>query len=262
MDDRTLLHALADAADAVSLPLFRSRLAVEGKASPQKPFFDPVTEADRAAERAMRAVLDRFCPEDGVLGEEYGATRADAERVWHLDPIDGTRQFVTGVPLWGTLAGLAVKGRPTLGLLSQPFTRERFMGLRDRSLYRGPDGAEVPLATAPCPELAQASLFTTAPELMRGDAARRFAALSGACRITRYGIDCYAFGLVAMGCADIAVESGVQSYDVMALEPIVRGAGGVMVHWDGAPLVGGGDVVAVGDPALLPAVLALLGGAG
>ena len=253
------LHALADAADAVTLPLFRSKLAIEGKSSPAKPFFDPVTEADRGAERAMRAVLARLHPDHGILGEEYPPTNADARLIWHLDPVDGTRQFVTGVPLWGTLAGLAVDGVPTLGLLSQPFTRERFLAVPGQAIHRGPDGVERPMATAPCAGLDEASLFTTSPELMKGETGERFHALSRAVRITRYGIDCYAFGLVALGLVDIAVEAGVQSYDVMALEPLVREAGGAMVHWDGSPLRGGGDVVAVGDRSLLPRVLAILG---
>lgn len=258
LPDLQFLHRLADAADAVTLPLFRSKLAVEGKVSPQKPFFDPVTEADRGAERAMRALLAEVWPDHGVLGEEYPPTNAGARALWHLDPVDGTRQFVTGVPLWGTLAGLAVDGAPTFGLLSQPFTRERFLAGPGFAIYRGPDGVETEMHTSACASLGDASLFTTSPELMKDEAGARFKALSQQVRITRYGIDCYAFGLVALGAIDIAIEAGVQSYDVMALEPLVREAGGAMVHWDGAPLRGGGNVVAVGDRSLLPQVLSLL----
>jgi myo-inositol-1(or 4)-monophosphatase len=254
--DFAFLDRLADAADAVTLPLFRSALAVDVKAA-KAGDVDPVTEADRGAERAMRAVIEAAFPDHGIAGEEYGATRGDARSVWHLDPVDGTRQFVSGVPLWGTMAGLIVDGRPRLGLVSQPFTGERFMGGPDGARHRDRAGARAMRARR-CADLRDATLFTTSPHLYAPEKAEAYDRLRLACRLTRTGIDCYAFCLLALGFADIVIETGLQSYDIVPLIPIIEAAGGVVTDWAGRPGALSGDVVAVGDRALLPAVVEML----
>lgn len=256
LPDAAFLDRLADAADAATLPLFRAALDVSAKQSARGDF-DPVTEADRAAERAMRRLIEREFPTHGIVGEEYGPRDAQARAVWWLDPIDGTRQFVAGMPLWGSMAGLALDGRPTFGLVSQPFTRERFFGLPGRGLHRGPDG-ERPLRTRACGRLADAVLFTTSPHHYVGAKGEAFEALRGEARLVRYGIDCYAFCLLALGFVDVAMETGVQAYDILPLVPIVEAAGGAVVDWHGRPVAGGGDVLAVGDRRMLDVILPML----
>jgi myo-inositol-1(or 4)-monophosphatase len=248
------LHALADAAEAVTLPRFRAPLEVEDKGSAG---FDPVTAADREAEQAMRALIGAHHPEHGIAGEEFADVRPDARFVWHLDPIDGTRQFISGVPLWGTMAGLTEHGVPRLGLLSQPFTGERFLGDGRRSVHVRA-GEERAMRTRPCPALAGATLFTTSPHLFRGPARAGLDRLEAAVRLVRYGIDCYAFALLAMGFVDLVVESGLDDHDILPLVPIVEGAGGVVVEFGGRPARGGGDILAAGDRALVEPALALL----
>jgi myo-inositol-1(or 4)-monophosphatase len=255
---RTFLDKIADAADAATLPLFRSGLAVDAKSAVGAEF-DPVTEADRAAERAMRAVIADAFPDHGIAGEEYGLTNAGARDMWHLDPIDGTRQFITGVPLWGTMAGYARDGSPVSGVISQPFTRERFYGGPEGAYYRGPGGLTA-MRTKRCDSLADAWLFTTSPHLYRGPQAEALDRLRAAVRLTRYGLDCYAFALLALGAVDIVIETGLQDYDIVPIVPIVEAAGGAVVLWSGERATTGGDVLAVGDARLLGPVLALLQG--
>jgi myo-inositol-1(or 4)-monophosphatase len=248
------LHALADAADAVTLPRFRTPIEVDDKGGAG---FDPVTAADREAEQAMRRLIGARYPDHGIAGEEFADIRPDARFVWHLDPIDGTRQFISGVPLWGTMAGLAERGVPRLGMVSQPFTGERFLGDGRRALHmRG--GEERAMRARACPALAGATLFTTSPHLFRGRARAGLERLEAAVRLVRYGIDCYAFALLAMGFVDLVVESGLDDHDIVPLVPIVEGAGGVVVDFEGRPARGGGDVLAAGDPALVEPALALL----
>lgn len=256
--DLSFLDRLADAADAVTLRHFRSAMQVEAKAEGVGDF-DPVTEADRGAEQAMRALIAASFPDHGIEGEEFGDVNPGARHVWHLDPIDGTRQFITGMPLWGTLAGLAVDGSPTLGIISHPATRERFYGADGKALYRGP-GGERPLATRPCPSLSAASLFTTSPHLYRGEKAEALARLHAEVRLVRYGADCYAFALLALGFVDIVIEAGLDDHDIVPVVPVVEAAGGIVVDWQGRRAVKGGDVVALGDPSLADAVLARLRG--
>lgn len=255
--DIGFLDRLADVADAVTLPLFRSALNVSGKASIRGDF-DPVTEADKGAERAMRALITATFPDHGIAGEEYPDLNPDARHIWHLDPIDGTRQFITGVPLWGTMAGLAIEQSPMLGIVSQPFTGERFYGAHGQALYRrGRD--ERPLHTRSCTDMSAAALFSTTPHLFVGDKADRFERLRQAVQLVRYGIDCYAFVLLAMGLVDVVVEAGLDDHDIVPLVPIIEAAGGVATDWQGQRALGGGDVVAVGDRRLLDPVLRILG---
>ena len=258
MTDLTVLTAfldrLATAAAEVIMPHFRAGTAVANKEVDR---FDPVTVADRAAEQAMRHLINRHYPAHGIIGEEFGAENADAEFVWVLDPIDGTRSFITGLPVWGTLIGLKRAGEPVLGMMAQPFTGERFAGDGTRAWYTGPGGAR-PLVTRACATLDAASLFTTTPALFEGADRAAYDAVEAAARLARYGCDCYAYCMVAAGNADVVVEAGLQPYDIAALIPIVKGAGGNLTNWQGGTAVGGGNVVASGDRRLHDTVLAKL----
>ena len=252
----SFVSSLADSASKAIMPHFRAVLAVDDKGGGR---FDPVTVADRAAERAMRALINATYPHHGIIGEEFGSEHADAEYVWVLDPIDGTRSFITGIPLWGVLIGLLQNGRPVLGMMAQPFTGERYSGDGRHAWYAGPDG-EHPLTTRACASLGQASLFTTTPALFNGADRAAYDRVEAAVRMPRYGTDCYGYCRVAAGSADLVVETGLQTYDVAALIPIVEGAGGRFTSWEGGPATAGGRVVASGDPKLHDEVLALLAG--
>jgi myo-inositol-1(or 4)-monophosphatase len=246
----------ADLAGAAIRPLFRSALLVEAKGDAS-----PVTEADRAAERAIRDLLAHRLPDHGVIGEEYGNTSDDAEWVWVLDPIDGTRAFVTGRPLFGTLIGLLHRGRPVLGLIDQPVTGERWIGVAGRrTTLRSPLGGTA--GCRPCPRLEDAELSCTSPDMFDAATGPRFAAVKATARRTTWGGDCIAYGLVALGLVDVVVDATMKPWDWAALVPVVEGAGGRCTDWAGRPLTldGDGTVLAVGDPALLPIVAKLLAG--
>lgn len=252
---------LADVAAARSLPLFRSRsLRAENKAGPDAAIgFDPVTEADRAAERAMRALLAERRPDDGILGEEFGPLDGRSGLTWVLDPIDGTRAFLSGATTWGTLIGLDAGDGPVLGLVDQPYTRERFMGGAGRAgMVR--DGVASPLATRSCAGLAGAILYTTFPEIGTPAERRAFEAVRDRVRLTRYGFDCYAYALVALGQVDLVIEAGLHPYDIAGPQAVVEAAGGVYTDWTGGPAHRGGRVIAAGDPRVHAAALELLAG--
>jgi myo-inositol-1(or 4)-monophosphatase len=251
-----LFDRLADAAAAAILPHFRSALIADNKADTG---FDPVTEADRGAEQAIRALIAEAFPDDGICGEEFGEAGLPAEHVWYIDPIDGTRSFIAGVPIWGTLIGLARAGRPAIGMMVQPFTGEHFVGDGTRAWYRGPGGPR-DLACRPCVGLDEAILFTTDPKMFNAAERPRYDAVEGAVRLARYGCDCYAYCMLAAGLVDLVIESDLNAYDIMPLVPIVEGAGGVITDWTGAPVTGGGAIVAAGDARTHRAALALLGG--
>lgn len=248
------LHRLADTASDSIMPHFRASMAVENKAGTH---FDPVTIADRSAEQAMRQLINAEHPEHGIDGEEFGTERTDAEFVWVLDPVDGTRAFITGLPVWGTLIGLTERGKPVLGMMAQPFTRERFAGDGARAWYSGP-GGDKPLRTRACASLDQAMLFTTTPALFKGADRAAYDRVEASVRLARYGCDCYAYCMVAAGNADVVIEAGLHSYDIVALIPIIEGAGGQVTNWDGGSAAGGGHVVATGDKRLHEQVLAKL----
>ena len=247
-------EAAADAAGAIIRPYFRQPLAVEAKGDES-----PVTIADRAAEAALRdLLLDRF-PAHGVMGEEHGTVNPDAEFLWVLDPVDGTRAFVTGRPVFGTLIGLLHRGRPVLGVLDQPVTGERWIGLAgEPTRFRGPFGGRP--GCRPCPRLAEAELSCTSPDMFGTATAPRFARLKAAARRVTWGGDCYAYGLLALGLLDVVVDDTMKPWDWAALVPVVEGAGGRVTDWEGKPLAleSGGGVLAVGDPALLPQAVARL----
>ncbi|MEZ5842296.1 MAG: histidinol-phosphatase [Hyphomicrobiaceae bacterium] len=261
-DLEAFAHHLADLSGNAILPLFRTRLEIEDKAEPGGArSFDPVTAGDRAAETVMREAITRAHPTHGIVGEEFGTEAPDAAYKWVLDPIDGTRAFILGLPVWGTLIGLTEKDRTILGLMNQPFTRERFWAAGGAAKYRGPDGCTSRLRTRACRALADAQLSSTHPELFApGEEAEGFARIRQATRATRYGADCYAYCLVAAGHIDLVVEAGLKPYDVVALIPIVEAAGGVITTWDGGPATGGGRIIAAGDPELHRQACAVLAG--
>ncbi len=257
VDFSSFVAELAAVSGKAILPFFRTMLAAEDKS--RGGAYDPVTEADRAAETVMRRLINRDFPAHGIIGEEFGSEREDAEFVWVLDPIDGTRAFMAGLPLWGTLIGLLRGGAPAYGLMSQPFIGEIFRGDGGSASYRGPHGHRA-LLTRRCSTLDKALLSTTSPRLFDEAGAAAFEALEREAQITRYGYDCYAYAMLAAGQIDIVVESGLQPYDIVALIPIIEGAGGVVTTWSGGPAASGCSIVACGDPRLHDVVLRRLAG--
>ena len=247
---------LADAAGEIIRPFFRRRIAISDKGRPG--FFDPVTEADRRAEEAIRKMIGAEFPRDGIIGEEFGESRGNTGFVWVIDPIDGTRSFVAGQPMWGTLIGLEYQEHPEIGVLDQPFLRERFTGARGTAELRDAQGV-VRLKTRICGALADAVLCTTHPVTHFDDQERaQFRRIEQACRFSRYGGDCYAYGLLAMGLLDLVVEAGLKHWDVAAVIPIVEGAGGIISDWNGGPVSRGGNVIAAGDAQLHAAAVQIL----
>ncbi len=252
-------HALADAARPVVLRHFRVAVAVDDKggAAAAMPGFDPVTIADRDAEAAMRAILARERPDDAILGEEFGATPGTSGLTWVLDPIDGTRGYISGTPTWGVLVAVADAGGPVFGLIDQPYVGERFEGGFGRARMAGPQG-HAPLATRAPRALSEATVFTTFPEIGSDAERRAFQALSAQARLTRYGMDCYAYALVAAGQVDLVVEAGLQAYDIQAPMAVVTAAGGVVTDWDGGPAHHGGRVLAAANVAIHAEALTFL----
>ena len=252
-------HRLADRSAEVILPYFRALDGVEDKSSSNK--FDPVTSADRAAEEVIREQIAAKWPAHAMMGEEFGlqpGIENKPEYCWIVDPIDGTRSFISGVPLWGTLIGLNRNGQPLLGLMNQPFTGERFWSTADRSWYRGP-GGERRLGTRQCSALAAATLLSTGPDMFADpDDLARFDSFSAAVKLRRFGTDCYGYCMLAAGHADLVVEAGLHDYDIAPLIPIVERAGGRVTTWDGEPATSGGRIVASGDPKLHDAALQAL----
>jgi len=249
--DLLLAARLADAAGAAIRPFFRKPFAMEAKAD-----LSPVTEADRAAEAAMRAILAEERPDDGVIGEEHGPDRPDAERVWVLDPIDGTRSFVAGRPIFGTLVALLDQAKPVLGMIDQPISGERWLGAADRpSTLNG-----APIRTRACDGIAHAHLATTGPGYFTSESWTAFERVRAAARDTLWGGDCYNYGLLAAGHLDLVIEDGLKLYDFAALVPIVEGAGGLMRDWTGKALDmhSDGRVIAAGDARLIDLTVAAL----
>ena len=251
-------HACADAARAPALAPFRSpALAADDKGAGGR--FDPVTAADREAEAAIRRVLAAERPGDAILGEEHGAADGETGIAWVIDPIDGTRGYIAGTPTWGVLIAANAGGAPVLGVIDQPFTGERFWGdaRAGRAFWqRGPERRS--LSVRPCADLGDALLFSTFPEI--GSAAERegFAAVAARTRLTRYGMDCYAYALLAMGCIDLVIEAGLHAYDIQAPMAVITAAGGIVTDWRGGPCHDGGRIVAAGDARVHRAALALL----
>ncbi len=247
---------LADASGPVVMKYFRTNTAVEHKDDAS-----PVTRADREAEEVLRQRLAAEAPNHGVLGEEHGSERLDAEYVWVVDPIDGTRAFVNGIPLFGTLIALTRNGTPVLGVIDHPALGERWLGVTGaptRHWGRGDDGTTVKVRA--CDGIDQALLCATSPEMFSSDELARFRRVQAAVRDTRFGTDCYAYAMVASGQTDLVAEAGMQPYDYLAHAVIIAGAGGIITDWSGAPLTLGspGSVLAAGDRRVHAAALALL----
>ena len=246
---------LADEAGAVAQRYFRSGVVSEDKADES-----PVTIADRTAEAVMRARIEKEFPEHGIIGEEHGSVRRDADWVWVLDPIDGTKAFLTGKPLFGTLIGLLYKNQPILGVINQPIIHDRWIGATGYpTTLNG-----IPARTRRVEGgLSRAILQTTSPDMFKGDRYAAFDRVGAATKFTHWGGDCYGFGLLASGFIDLAIESSLQLYDWVALAPIIENAGGRLTDWQGRKLEirdGNFDVIACGDSALLDPVIALLNG--
>jgi myo-inositol-1(or 4)-monophosphatase len=257
IDFAAFVDELATVSGETILPFFRTALSVENKGSHGG--FDPVTAADRAAETAMRTLIRRTFPSHGIIGEEYGRERADAEYTWVLDPIDGTKSFISGMPAWGTLIALLRAGEPVFGMMSQPFIRERFSGDGAKAHYRGPAGAR-DLRVRSCGGLAEAMLFTTSPLLMKPDDREIFGRVEKLVKLSRYGGDCYAYCMLAAGHVDLVIETELKPYDVLPLIPIIVGAGGVVTDWEGGRPHAGGRILAAGDKRAHAAALAALRG--
>jgi myo-inositol-1(or 4)-monophosphatase len=255
VDFEAFVDDLATVSGTTIMPFFRTAIGVEDKSGGAA--FDPVTEADRAAEAAIRHKIRNTFPAHGIMGEEYGSDRLDAEFVWVLDPIDGTKSFISGMPGWGTLIGLLRNGQPAYGMMHQPFTRERFSGDGGSARYRGP-GGERALHTRSCARLADAVLYTTTPRLMSQRDREMFSTIEEGVKLSRYGGDCYAYCMLAAGFVDLVIESNLQPYDIVALIPIIEGAGGVITTWDGGPAQVGGRIVASGDPRIHATTLSIL----
>ena len=259
LPDIAFFHALADAADRQTLPRFRSQGDLNIGTKPKEGFrFDPVTDADREAERAIRDLISASFPEHSIMGEEFGTTGSSAIQ-WILDPVDGTRPFLCGIPVWGTLIGLLLSGRATMGMMSQPFTNERFWA-DGRSAWRnGPQGKHR-LSTRKDIRIDQAILHTTSPEPIRRHPQVHFSELAERALMTRYGGECYAMAMLASGQIDICVEFSLQPYDIAALIPIIEQAGGRVSTLAGERPEAGGHIVACGCPHLHEAVLNILKG--
>lgn len=255
VDFAAFVDKLADIAGEAVLPFFRTALAVDNKK--MKSAFDPVTDADRAAETAMRAAIGKQFPAHGIVGEEFDDVIASAPYTWILDPIDGTKSFIAGIPAWGTLIGLLKDGEPVYGMMSQPFIGERFTGDGALSRYRGPNGLRK-LMTRQCAQLSDAILFTTSPQLFGSAEREKFDRVERGVRLSRYGGDCYAYCMVAAGHIDLVIEAGLDSYDIVPLIPIIEGAGGIVTNWQGEPAYDGGQVIAAGDKRAHQAALELL----
>lgn len=258
-EDRAALvrtaHAAADAARPETLRHFRTGIASDDKGAGGR--FDPVTEADRAAERAMREVLARERPQDAILGEEYGAQAGTSGLTWVLDPIDGTRGYISGTPTWGVLVSVADAAGPLYGIIDQPYVGERFAGGWGEALLSGPRGS-LPLRTAPPRPLSEAIVLTTFPEIGTEAERAAFRRVADRARLVRYGMDCYAYALLAAGQVDLVIEAGLQPYDVQAPIAVVTAAGGTATAWDGSPAHAGGSLLAAANPRIHAEAMDLL----
>ena len=255
VDFEAFVGELATVSGDAIRPFFRTSLGIEDKSGGGA--FDPVTAADRAAEQAMRTLIREKFPAHGIVGEEFGSERSDAEFVWVLDPIDGTKSFISGMPAWGTLIALTRSGRPVFGMVHQPFIGERFSGDGLAAAYRGPAGNRA-LMVRPCAALVDAVLYTTSPRLMNAADRAAFARVEEAVRLSRYGGDCYSYCMLAAGHVDLVIETELKPHDVAALIPIISGAGGIVTTWSGGAPASGGRIIAAGDRRTHAAALALL----
>ncbi len=254
-DIARVAHLMADAARAAILPHFRSsELAEENKLAGD---YDPVTVADRAAERAMRDILAIERPQDAILGEEYGTQDGTSGLTWVLDPIDGTRGFVSGTPTWGVLIAVSDAAGPFYGIIDQPYIGERFEGRPDGAVLAGPLGQH-PLETRPARDLAQSVVLTTFPQVGTEAEGKGFHAVASRAKLTRYGMDCYGYALLAAGQVDLVIEAGLAAYDIQAPIAVVQAAGGIVTDWRGNPAHDGGRALAAANVGIHAAALEIL----
>ncbi len=256
VDLSAFIETLARQSGEAILPFFRTQMRVDDKDGHR---FDPVTEADRAAEIVIRRAINAAFPTHGILGEEFEAERPDAEYLWVVDPIDGTRSFICGLPVWGTLIGLMRGGKPAMGLMNQPYTGEMFVGDGGKAWLKGPRGRRE-LQASQCKALADAYLMTTDPRLFRDGDGPAYARVESKVRLARYGTDCYAYAMLASGQVDLVIETGLKAYDIVALIPIIEGAGGVVTTWEGQSAKDGGRILAAATPELHEQALRALKG--
>jgi len=246
---------LADAARVETLKYFRkTELGLENKLSRG---FDPVTVADRAAEKAMRAILSTERPHDAILGEEYGETVGTSGLTWVLDPIDGTRAYISGSPTWGTLIAVSDDAGPLCGIVDQPYIGERFIGAFGQATFSGPHGSGG-ISTRKGSSLHDATLFTTFTEVGTPDEGAAFRRVAEKVRLVRYGMDCYAYALLAAGQIDLVIEAGLNSYDIQGPIAVIEGAGGIVTNWQGGPAHMGGQAIAAANPHIHREALKLL----
>ncbi|AVW90382.1 inositol monophosphatase family protein [Celeribacter baekdonensis] len=248
-------HAAADVAREVTLTYFRGTGL--GTTSKKDAGFDPVTVADRGSEQAMRALIEARRPQDGIMGEEFGPKTGSSGLTWVLDPIDGTRGFISGTPTWGVLIALRDADEALFGIIDQPYIGERFLGGFGLSEMTGPHGTRV-LGVRSGVALGDAVIFSTFPEVGSEVEGRAFHDLAARCKLTRYGMDCYAYALLAAGQIDLVVEAGLQSYDILGPLAVIEAAGGIVTDWQGGPALEGGRVVAAASKELHEAALAVL----
>jgi myo-inositol-1(or 4)-monophosphatase len=245
----SFMHELADRSAAAILPHFRNELAIDNKAAGKD--FDPVTVADRAGESAIRERIQAQYPAHAILGEEHAAISGDGPYRWVIDPIDGTKAFILGLPTWGTLIGLERDDRPAIGLMNQPYTRDRFWSDGQASYFSGMNGSPRQIRTSQTTDLTQAMIATTDPGLFAdGFEISAFGAIRSAAKSCRYGTDCFAYALLAAGLIDLVIEAGLQPYDIVALIPIIENAGGIITTWDGKEARNGGRIIAAANAGL------------
>ncbi len=253
---------LADAAGAACMPYFRSKsLGTEDKNSNSVGNFDPVTAADRAAETAIRGILGAERPNDGIFGEEQAPTVGTSGLNWVIDPIDGTRAFISGLPTWGILIALDDGHTGRIGIVDQPHIGERFVGVvgeSDRQAWLTHRGKTQPIFTRPCPDLASATLYTTTPDMFEPKEWEGYRRVESQVKLARYGVDCYAYALVALGHVDLVIESKLNSYDIAGPAALIQAAGGIVTDWRGGDCRWGGQAIAAGDPAVHAEALAIL----
>jgi myo-inositol-1(or 4)-monophosphatase len=250
-------HKLADVAGGVIRPYFRQPIPVTNKGAATSQF-DPVTIADKSAEKAIRSIIERERPQDGVLGEEFGETPSASGFTWVLDPVDGTRAFITGRHEWASLIALEREGQAVLGIMDQPVLRERFIGVnREAELIA--NGERIRLRARPCKDISDAVLCATHPDGYFSESEQAaFRRVQRAVRMSRFGGDCYIFGTLALGFVDLIVESTFHRWDVAALIPIVEGAGGIISDWQGSSCAHGGRILAAGDARIHAQAMQLL----
>ncbi|WBQ10156.1 histidinol-phosphatase [Hyphomonadaceae bacterium ML37] len=251
-DELAFLETLADAARPLALRHFRTGIICESKTEGRDAEYDPVTAADREVEARLRALIAQHRPGDGVLGEEQAAAPSSTGRTFIIDPIDGTRAFIAGLPTWCVLIALSGPDGPMASVIDQPFTGERFLGVTGEAAWLDRGQGRQPIRTRghTVNRLEDAIISTTDPGLFNSPEAAAFSSLAARARVRRYGLDAYAYAALALGGIDLVVESGLKAWDAAALIPVVTGAGGVMTNWRGGPCHEGGQVVAAANAEL------------